>query len=543
MMNSLNPVSDAINSLGLNLYHQLSQDNKNKPNNLFLSPYSIFIPLLMALEGANGETAQQMGAVLCLPENVSNAESLDSPWLTENVHPLVAELTRNLINLVTESSENKLAINNQIKELEENLKLIQKQSDDYRHLSYEAEMNYSKQRQIIHEQCYENYNQVKAITDPKIKQQQAEIEQHLKEIGKQAQELYNIRLQELQKQPNAQTLEYYRSYQEQLWQEEQSTAEQLNLLYKQGIPVEIAIANSIWQEKKVDFKPTFLETLNQFYGEVVHPVDFTQSEQVRLEINQWIENNTRQKIKDCLKPEDINPTTILVLINAIYFRGNWLHEFNPQNTHDQDFTQLEGTKIKIPFMNMREEKFNYGCFNVEQGEKSKFFQTRLDEEESVPQVQIIELPYRNQQFSMVILLPAAHDQLPFLESQLSYEKLNQWLAQLSLTSCNLLLPKFKIETRFSLKKYLSDLGMPRAFTANAQFQKMYDGEIQIDEVIHQTFLEVDEEGTKAAAVTALISRCFSVPDYEDFYADRPFLFFIRDRNTDLILFLGRFMGC
>lgn len=282
----------------------------------------------------------------------------------------------------------------------------------------------------------------------------------------------------------------------------------------------LRMGNALWTQYDFPIFKDFSNRVEQFYGGKATNLDFKkQTEKSRQTINRFIDEQTNGKITDLLQKGDINALTKFVLTNAIYFKGNWLNEFDKADTQDNDFTLAVGKKVKTPMMHLNpgaNQNFNYsGCDNL----------------------QILELPYLGEKFSMTILLPNSN--LDSIESSLSHEKLieyNRKLHEAKLSS--IYLPKFEFETRYDMQKTLEDLGMPIAFTEDANFSKMnLDPRLLITKVIHQAYIKVDEKGSEAAAATAVIGGIRSEPPC--FEANRPFLFLIQEKTTGLILFIGR----
>jgi serpin B len=306
---------------------------------------------------------------------------------------------------------------------------------------------------------------------------------------------------------------------------------------------QLRVADALWVEKDYSLLDAFLKLNKTNYGAGLNQVDFrTAPDAARSTINQWVEQKTENKIKDLLPPGLIDPTTRLVLTNAIYFKGDWQTPFAKATTDDQDFLLSPEQKIKTPMMH-REGRFNYfngGTF------------------------QALEIPYKGAELSMIVLLTNNVGGLPALERSLTAYSVRQWMGQLRPASNVILtLPKFKMESRFSLGDTLEAMGMEEAFDRNtADFTGMasrkemqrdggslgggpHSGNLYIGAVIHKAYVDVDEEGTEAAAATAVVmhatkgaSRQASPPPII-FCADHPFAFLIRDNRSGGILFMGR----
>lgn len=283
---------------------------------------------------------------------------------------------------------------------------------------------------------------------------------------------------------------------------------------------QLSIANSMWAQEGYPFLQEFIDKVQRYYSSGLNYVDFAEAtEEARQRINNWIEEKTNQRIKDMIKPGDIDSLTRLVLTNAIYFKGNWAKSFDPSLTKKETF-----------YVSNKQEK------QVEMMFESL---TAAYTEDSL--VQVLELPYAGDELSMIIVLPLKGKSLEDVESKLSLVLFKEWVNNLRTEKVDVYLPKFRMECRFNLKKTLMAMGMIDAFTDEADFSKM-DGTtmLKIKDVIHQSFVDVNEEGTEAAASTAVIINIKMGPSIPViFKADKPFLFFIYDKTHDLILFMGR----
>lgn len=286
-------------------------------------------------------------------------------------------------------------------------------------------------------------------------------------------------------------------------------------------PLQLNIANAVWAEQTYPFRQEFLDTLALNYGAGMNLADFINNHEAeREEINHWVEKQTQEKIKDILAKGTLNPNTRMVLVNAIYFKADWLSEFDPNNTYDASFHLLDGSETQVKMM-------------------GDFFS-------SVPYLsgdgfQTIELPYAGETAAMTILVPDEGNFAAF-ESTLDAAKLNEILGALQPSSVQLGLPKFKFESQFSLPDQLAGMGMPSAFNPDlADFSGMTGNrDLFISDVIHKAFVAVDEKGTEAAAATIAIMELAMAPASNiSLTIDRPFIFLIRDTVSGQILFVGR----
>jgi serpin B len=286
-----------------------------------------------------------------------------------------------------------------------------------------------------------------------------------------------------------------------------------------GAGPELYLANRLWGQQGMGFRDPFLATVRADYAGGFEPVDFAGAlEAARTRINTWIEAQTKDRIKDLLRAGDIDSATVMVLTNAVYFKGTWLYQFDERDTREGAFFINAGESVTVPFMGLT-TKFPY-------------FQS--------DDLQAVELPYEGERLSMVLLVPREVGGLAQLEAALTPANLHAWLAGLKEREVHVTMPRFRLDDRFYLEKTLAAMGMPLAFTpGRADFSGICGdpGEIWIDKVIHQTFIEVDERGTEAAAATAVTMKRGGGPPV--IRADRPFLFLIRENRTGAILFLGR----
>jgi len=286
--------------------------------------------------------------------------------------------------------------------------------------------------------------------------------------------------------------------------------------------VELRTANSLWPDKKYPFLPEFLALARRHYGVTITPCDYTGNpESARLRINSWAEQMTKDKIKDLLPSGAVTSLTRLVLANAIYFKGKWAVQFNPQQTKEAPFFLGNGATAPALFMRQK------GSFGFAQH----------------PELSILSMNYQGGDLSLVVLLPAGKDGLGKLEKNLTPERLANWIKSPPSREVEVLLPKFKIKKPVELSRTLARMGMPDAFSeVTADFSGL-DGRknhLYISGIHHQAFVEVNEEGTEAAAATGVVVGLRSIPAPPPvFRADHPFLFLIRENRTGGILFMGR----
>jgi len=284
---------------------------------------------------------------------------------------------------------------------------------------------------------------------------------------------------------------------------------------------ELKTGNALWTQQDYPFLEDYTSRVEKYYGGKTANLDFIrETEKSRQTINTFIEEQTNNKIKDLIPAGTLDSTTRLVLTNAIYFKGNWKWEFDKTNTIEEDFTITPDNIVKTPMMSMSPEEatFNYA---------------------STEELQILELPYKGDDISMLVLLPAGN--LEAIESSLTAEKLNEYKAQMKETKLDSIsFPKFEFDAKYFMKDALSALGMPTAFSGGADFSGMTGGkDLFVGFVIHQAYVKVDEEGTEAAAATAVGMKLTAIIPTNVFRANHPFIFIIQDKQNGNILFLGR----
>ena len=246
-----------------------------------------------------------------------------------------------------------------------------------------------------------------------------------------------------------------------------------------------------------------------------------------LKINAWVSEQTHRKITEIIDAQSITPETTLILINTIYFKGSWQHQFKESVTEDDEFTLLDGNKVVIPMMHQ------INVFHYFESEN----------------LQVLEMMYgRRNELSMVVFLPKEIDGLIEFEKNLTSKKLSKYLSQLYTRRVEVFFPRFRLEKKYSLMKSLINLGITNPFTLEADFSGITNSPegLFIEEVLHKAFIDVDEKGTEAAAVTAVMMAPTGPPIKREpppiFRADHPFLFLIRDMQTKTILFIGKVLN-
>ncbi len=281
---------------------------------------------------------------------------------------------------------------------------------------------------------------------------------------------------------------------------------------------DITIANALWAQKDFGLLKDYTDIVDRHYGGKVTSVDFIKdTENTRQTINNWVENKTNDKIKNLLSKDSVNGSTRLVLTNAIYFKGDWEKQFDKDLTREEEF-RTESEKVNTPMMrHEKSQKFRYG---------------------ETEEYQILELPYKGGELSMLLILPK-DGYFEMVESSLTEDNLEAWQQGMSYGEVIVEMPKFKTETEYEMRGTLSAMGMPMAFSEVADFSGITgDRDLEISGVIHKAFVDVNEEGTEAAAATGVVMRSFSISRPKVFRADHPFIYAIQEKNSN-ILFMGR----
>ena len=282
--------------------------------------------------------------------------------------------------------------------------------------------------------------------------------------------------------------------------------------------VQIDIANSIWSKQEYNVKAELIDIVENYFDGEIKPLDFADPAALDI-IHGWISDNTNGKITEIL--DQIPANAVMYLINAIYFKGNWKYSFDETLTTDKTFFKEDGSTYMTPFMK-QEGDFNYL---------------------STTKFSAIDLPYGNDNLSMTAFLPKDGYKVNDIIEDLNEENWNTWLADLDSTNVQITFPKFKLEYKILLNDALKTLGMPRAFSSGAEFDNLFEEQLSlaISRVLHKTFIEVNEVGTEAAAVTVVEIVETSAQILPTFNANRPFVYVIRDKVEGSIVFIGKMM--
>ncbi|XP_023806205.1 leukocyte elastase inhibitor-like isoform X3 [Oryzias latipes] len=490
-MASLNTLSKANTKFSLDLFKQLS--NEDKMANVFYSPFSISSALAMVMLGARGTTASQMTKEIMASLNtVSSANTnfsldlfkqLSNKDKTANVFYSPFSISSALAMVMLGARGTTAS---QMTEV----------------LCFSKAGKQQQQRQQQQQQPQQ--------------QQQAKGAQQMMQMQQKGQaslpaQVKSLKLRDSQDQVHA------------------SFAELLGQLNKPKASYALSVANRLFGEQTYQFVEEFLGNSRKHYKAELEKVNFMQgSEAARLNINTWVEKQTQGKIKDILAEGSLNNLTRLVLVNAIYFKGNWNKKFDAQETRDADFRLNKNAKKTVKMMYRT----------------SKFPLTYIPE----INCQILEMPYKDKELSMLVFLPTDIEDsttgLEKLEKALTYENFMEWTRpdMMNEVEVRVGFPRFKMEQKYDMKKVLVSMGMADAFDmSKCDFSGMSPAnDLVLSEVFHKAFVEVNEEGTEAAAATAAVMmlRCALMP--AAFIADHPFLFFIRHNSSMSILFAGRY---
>jgi len=282
----------------------------------------------------------------------------------------------------------------------------------------------------------------------------------------------------------------------------------------------LRMVNRLWAQRGGPFVEAFLVRLSDSYRAPLGSLDFMRAPELSREaINRWVSEQTAHEIKDMIEPGGIDAATRLVLTNAVLFKGKWTEPFDRSLTRTGTFFADANHAVRVPFL------FQSGTFRIAQ----------------FPGGQLLELPYGNGELVMDLLLPDARDGLPQIEQQLCQGALAGWLDGAQSDSAVVSIPRFQISSMFNLAAVLRELGMVDAFTSPGASFSGIDGteELYLSEVLHRAVVEVDEQGTKAAAATTAVSTVLGIIELPEFRADHPFVFLIRDPQSGAIVFLGR----
>ena len=284
----------------------------------------------------------------------------------------------------------------------------------------------------------------------------------------------------------------------------------------------LQVANALWVKDGYKIKQDYLDTAKTHYSSTVDSVDFVTDDGIN-QINSWVKEKTNDKIENILAPGSTDEMTRMVITNAVYFKGKWSSEFNPRNTSEKPFWTDKDNSVTVSMMKQPVDIYNYA---------------------KTGNLQALELNYLGGDISMVILLPKDRDGIQSVEQYMDKKKLDEIKDSMTRQPLTVEIPKFEFETEYNLKSPLQSMGLHDAFDRDeADFQGITDEQVYLDKAAHKTFVNVNEEGTEAAAITALVMRATSGPPEPvgKFVADHPFMFVIQEKETGEILFIGRVM--
>lgn len=482
---------EANTSFAFDLYARLA---KEKPGeNLCFSPYSISNALLMAAEGARGQTAREIGTVLGFPDALRRVsdESQLIPWEMGKIRVGQSELNRLL---------NKGAI---------------------------------------------------TLDQAKLRAEEITLAAKLDELEK---KLAGLDRQRNQQNENGGRFNLVRS--------KDDVARRLVKLRAQIDTSKLRVANAIWGEQTFPFNEDWKTTVTGSYGAgAVQLADFIgNADAERLRINQWATEQTEGLIADPFPEGSVNAMTRLAILNAIYFKGDWKTPFEKSKTSSQPFTLGTGESVQTALMNKLDESdVKYAAFH---GDDRLFATPEMVDESELggdgrtlypgkDGFSMVEMPYRGDKLSMVVIAPNDPAGLASIETRLTAENLAAWMKSMKQRSVHVLMPKFRMETSYDelgeADGTLAAMGMPAAFGGDADFSGMGSKEkLSIGRVVHKAFIDVNEEGTEAAAITGFpmpaAERRAKIPFTPTFRADRPFIYLIRDLTSGTVLFLGRVLN-
>lgn len=288
------------------------------------------------------------------------------------------------------------------------------------------------------------------------------------------------------------------------------------------------IANSLFVQNGFHINDEFLQMMKKYLDAEVNHVDFSQNVAVANYINKWVENYTNSLLKDLVSPRDFDAVTHLVLINAVYFKGNWKSQFRPENTRTFSFTKDDESEVQIPMMYQQGE-FYYGEFSDGSNEAGGIYQ-------------VLEIPYEGEEIGMMLVLSRQEVPLATLEPLLKAQLIEEWANSVKKQKVEVYLPRFTVEKGIDLKDIFKAFGVTEIFIKDANLTAMSDRkELFLSKVVHKSFIEVNEEGSEAAAASGMIAISRMAVLYPQVIVDHPFLFLIRNRKAGTILFMGRVM--
>ncbi|XP_056100198.1 neuroserpin [Rhinichthys klamathensis goyatoka] len=295
----------------------------------------------------------------------------------------------------------------------------------------------------------------------------------------------------------------------------------------------VRLANSLFLQRGVHFNEDFLQLMKKYFKAELETVDFSESAAVAERINSWVLNHTESKVQNLVSADDFSSSNMIMLVNAVYFRGSWKNQFRPENTRTFSFTKDDGSEVQTLMM-YQQGDFYYGEFSDGTTEAGGAYQ-------------VLEMVYEGEDMSMMIVLPRQEVPLATLEPIIKAQLLEEWANNVKRQKVEVYLPRFKVEQKIDLRDTLQQLGIKNIFTKDADLSAMTtevtDGQdLFIGKAVQKAYLEVTEEGAEGAAGSGMIALTRTLVLYPQVMADHPFFFVIRNRKTGSILFMGRVMN-
>ncbi|KAM9604802.1 serpin I2 [Trichechus inunguis] len=282
------------------------------------------------------------------------------------------------------------------------------------------------------------------------------------------------------------------------------------------------LANALYLQEGFTVKEQYLHGNKEFFQSAIKLVDFQDAKACAETISTWVESKTDGKIKDMFSGEEFGPLTRLVLVNAVYFKGDWKQKFRKEDTQLMNFTKKDGSTVNIPMMKAR-LRTKYGYFS-----------------ESSMNYQVLELPYKGNEFSLIIILPAENVNIEEVGKQITAHQILKWLSEIQEEEVEIILPRFKIEQKLDFKEALYSLNVTEIFSSGCDLSGITDSsEVHVSQVMQKVFFEVNEDGSEAATSTGILVPVIMSLAPNKFIANRPFLFLMKNNPTESILFMGR----
>ncbi|XP_058586402.1 serpin I2 [Neofelis nebulosa] len=282
------------------------------------------------------------------------------------------------------------------------------------------------------------------------------------------------------------------------------------------------LANALYLQEGFTVKEQYLHSNKEFFQSAIKLVDFQDAKASAETISTWVESKTDGKIKDMFSGEEFGPLTRLILVNAVYFKGNWKQKFTKENTQLMNFTKKDGAAVKVPMMKAL-LRTKYGYFS-----------------DSSVNYQVLELPYKGDEFSLIIILPAEDVNIEEMEKRMTAHRILKWFSEMQEEEVEISLPRFKVEQKLDFKEALYSLNITEIFSGGCDLSGITDSaEVFVSQVMQHVFFEINEDGSEAAASTGMNIPVIMSLAQNQFTANRPFLFIVKNSPTDSILFMGK----